>query len=276
MDSRFPKLGSMDAPPNPDPSPAARERLNATLGLLRSLAIYRRPGRQRALRRLYRPFIGRDDRVFDIGAHLGDRTLAFSRLGGHVIAVEPQPVLRRWLERGPGRRRNVTVRGEAVGAEPGTADLHISHRTPTVSTLSQRWTDELPRRNDGFRGVRWEDHLQVPVITLDDLIAEYGLPAFCKIDVEGYEVEVLSGLSQPIPALSLEFVAGALDIAIAGMERLAELGDYEFNVIAGEQREYRFARWQDRGRVRLWLEAHAADYGSGDLYARLRMPHARS
>ena len=265
---------SQATPPPSDASPAgARERLSATLGLLRSLLIYRRPGRQRALRQLYRPFIGRDDLVFDIGAHMGDRTRAFARLGGRVIAVEPQPVLRRWLERSTGRLRNVTVRGEAVGAQPGTATLHISHRTPTVSTLSPRWTDELPRRNDGFRHVRWEDRVEVPVITLDDLIAEYGLPAFCKIDAEGFELEVLSGLSRPIPAVSLEFVAGALDIAIAGMDRLAELGDYEFNVISGEQREYRFARWQDRRRVRMWLEAHASDYGSGDLYARL--PDAR-
>ena len=41
--------------------------------------------------------------------------------------------------------------------------------------------------------------------TLDTLVAEYGEPAFCKIDVEGFEVEALKGLSRPLRALSFEY-----------------------------------------------------------------------
>jgi FkbM family methyltransferase len=239
------------------------------LGILRSLVVYWRPGRQRALRRLYRPYVPRDALVFDVGAHLGDRTRAFADLGARVVALEPQPRLHAWLRRLVGSRPGVTLRGEAVGSEPGEAELALSRRTPTVSTLSRVWRTELGDRNPSFRDVTWDDTIRVRVVTLDMLIGEYGLPDFCKIDVEGFEAEVLSGLSRPLPALSLEFVAGALDIALACVRRLAELGQYEFNAIRGEERRYRFSGWLASGAMVDWLERGAEGLPSGDIYARL-------
>ena len=100
------------------------------LGLLRSLVIYWRPGRQRRLRQFYQPLVCPGDLVFDIGAHLGDRTLAFATLGARVVALEPQPQLFSWLNHLVGRHAKVTVRTEAVGRAVGTAQLAISRRTP--------------------------------------------------------------------------------------------------------------------------------------------------
>ena len=73
--------------------------LEQWLGLVRSLIIYWRPDRQRGLRELYRPVVGAGDLAFDVGAHLGDRTHAFRKLGACVVALEPQPAVRRWLVR---------------------------------------------------------------------------------------------------------------------------------------------------------------------------------
>ena len=70
-------------------------RVERWLGLARSLVIYWRPGRQRGLRELYRPFLCAGDLAFDVGAHLGDRTAAFQKLGARVVALEPQPAARR-------------------------------------------------------------------------------------------------------------------------------------------------------------------------------------
>lgn len=241
----------------------------AQLGILRSLAIYWRPGRQRGLRRLYRPFVPPSALVFDIGAHLGDRTRAFAALGARVIALEPQPHLFRWLQQLLGRRTAVILRPEAVGRAVGHATLAISRRTPTVSSLSPQWPGRLGRRNPSFMNVSWEESVQVPVVTLDQLIAEYGVPDFCKIDVEGFEAEVLAGLSHAVPALSLEFVAGALDVAVASVRRLNALGSYSFNAIAGEGRDFLFADWLQSGPLLAWLEGGAGGLASGDIYARL-------
>ena len=238
-------------------------------GLLRSLVVYWRPGRQRQLRRLYRPLVGAGDLVFDLGAHLGDRSAAFAALGARVVAVEPQPHVRRWLRRLVGRRRGITVRGEAVGRAVGTARLAISRGTPTVSTLADRWRRTLPAANPSFRGVRWESFVEVPVTTLDALIETYGVPRFCKIDVEGYEAEVLAGLTRPLPGVSVEYVAGSLELALACVERLRELGSYEFNAVRGEHRTFVFDTWTTADRIVGWLSTGAGGASSGDLYARL-------
>ena len=243
------------------------------LGLLRSLVVYWRPGRQRALKRLYRPLVKPGDLVFDIGAHLGDRTAAFVALGARVVALEPQPAVRRWLERIVGRREGVTVSGEAVGRAVGTARLAVSRRTPTLSTLADDWRAKLPEANPTFRNVRWEETVEVPVTTLDALIERYGVPRFCKIDVEGYEAEVLAGLSEPVPGLSVEFVSGGLEVAVACVRRLEALGSYEFNAITGERRSFMFDGWQTGESMARWLGDGAGGASSGDVYARLAVGH---
>ncbi|WP_018861273.1 FkbM family methyltransferase [Thioalkalivibrio sp. ALJ3] len=246
------------------------QRLQAWLGTLRSMAIYWRPGRQAGLRRLYAGFVRPGDLVFDIGAHIGDRTRAFAALGARVIALEPQPHILRLLRRATARLPGVRIRREAVGPKNGTAQLEVSRSTPTVSSVSRRFTSEIAKRNRSFRKVTWDDQVAVPMITLDHLIADHGLPAFCKIDVEGLEAEVLRGLSQPVPALSFEFVAGAEEVTEDCLEQLAALGDYEYNLIVGEQRRFRFDTWQTADTIRSWLEQHVERVGSGDIYARLR------
>ena len=245
-------------------------RLIGWWGVFRSLVVYWRPGRQRGLRRLYRDFVGPGDLVFDVGAHLGDRTRAFASLGARVVALEPQPRLLPWLRRLVGRDPLVTVRAEAVGRAPGTAELAVSRRNPTVSTLAEEWRGGIGERNPGFRGVRWEETVEVPVTTLDALIQEHGLPRFCKIDVEGFEEEVLAGLSRPVPGVSVEFVSGSLAVAVACIHRLEALGEYEFNAIPGEGREFHFPEWRGGQALAEWLEAGGEGISSGDLYARLR------
>jgi len=237
-------------------------------GFARSLAIYHgRPRHARRLRAHYGTLLGPGDLAFDVGAHVGDRARCWAALGARVVAIEPQPrfaVWLRWLFR---RTPGVTVVETALGAEAGTATLYESPRTPTVTTLSRPWAETVGRASS-FAGVRWQAQREVPVTTLDALIARFGSPRFCKIDVEGYEALVLAGLSTPLPLLSFEVVPAADGVARAALDRLEALGDHRFNVTLGERHRFLWPDWRPAAGVRRWLAARRPDDDSGDIYAR--------
>ena len=77
----------------------------------------------------------------------------------------------------------------------------------------------------------------MPLTTLDVLIERHGLPRFVKIDVEGFEDEVLAGLTRPLPALSFEFTTIQREVAYAAIERLVRGAPYAFNAVLGESQE---------------------------------------
>lgn len=225
------------------------------------------PGRARRLRAFYRPFVAPDSVCFDVGAHAGNRVRAWRALGARVVAVEPQRLFGALLERLYGDDPAVTLVRAALGARAGVAEILVSSRHPTVSTLSRDWAERVARSR-GFAGVRWDRRERVPVTTLDALIAEHGNPAFVKIDVEGAEAEVLAGLSTPVPALSFEFLPAAPEGALACLERLSVLGDYRYNWSLGERLRLESAAWVEPAAVRAFLERLPPEGPSGDVYAR--------
>ena len=237
---------------------------------MRSLLIYYgNPWRNKQLVRFYCQFIQPGDLCFDIGAHVGNRIWAWSRIGATVVGVEPQPALMRWLQRFFGRSAHVSLRQEAVGAEIGRAMMFVSSKNPTVTTLSQEWLSAV-KQDPSFASVSWETAVTTPVTTLDQLIKEYGMPVFCKIDVEGFELEVLQGLSQPIQTLSFEYIAAATEIAHACVDRLQTLGVYEFNWSPGEKQQLQFSTWRTASEIHTQINHFAGKTGqSGDIYARL-------
>ena len=244
--------------------------LRRAWGIARSLAMYHGiPGRHRRMVRFYRQFLGPGDVGFDIGAHVGSRVRPWRRLGARVIAVEPQPdclgVLRLFF----GRDEGVTIIGEAVGAAPGRARLALSTSTPTVSSLSPDWIESVTA-DRRFARVRWDRAVEVTLTTLDELIARHGVPDFVKVDVEGFEVEVLSGLSRPVPALSFEYLPPAHEAALTALDLVERLGAYEYNYAPIETMRFASARWLDAaGLVRL-LDRFRPLGRSGDVYARTR------
>jgi FkbM family methyltransferase len=156
--------------------------------------------------------------VFDIGANQGDKARVFRELVDTVICAEPDPDLVSILQFRFGRSSGVVIEPVAVGASAGMAQLH---RKPHhgFNTLSDKWSDEL-----GRAGIKDRDIVDVPLVTLDMLIARYNRPDYIKIDVEGYELSVLQGLSQSVPLLSFEAnLPTFADETVATVERLRTL-----------------------------------------------------
>ena len=240
-------------------------------GIARSLLIYYGlPWRPWQLRRFYGQFIGPGDLCFDIGAHVGNRMMVWLWLGAEVVGVEPQPACLAVLERLYGSHGRVQLLPTAVGDTPGQATLHINEKNPTITTLSTAWRDAV-QETASFAQEEWNTAVSVPVTTLDQLIADHGLPHFCKIDVEGFEAAVLRGLSQPIPLISVEFIPSTMGIAHECLDLLDALGNYRYNWSWGEQHRLQISdpAWLSPNEMRRQLDQMAAQENSGDIYARL-------
>ena len=238
-------------------------------GLARSVIIYYgKPGRARRDRRFYTQFIGPDALVFDIGAHVGNRVGVFLKLGARCIAIEPQPAFAALLQRLYGRRPNFKLVPSAVGSHAGSTALHISRRTPTVSTTNAEWQQQVSL-SPSFSDVSWDESVWTTQVTLDILIDRYGLPDLCKIDVEGSELAVLQGLSRPLPLLSFEYIPAVISAAAACIAHLESLGIYQYNWSRGESQRLREDYWLTPAEMTARLESLDPHEDSGDIYARL-------
>jgi FkbM family methyltransferase len=242
----------------------------AFASLHRSLDVYYGNAvRDAAMDALYARFLRPSDLAFDIGAHVGDRTGSFRRLGVCVVALEPQPLCARAIRAIYGDDPAVTLIEAACGERSGSVTLSINSANPTVSTASPDFVAAADGAG-GWEGQAWDKAVEVPCTTLDALIAQHGRPAFAKIDVEGFEAAVLAGLSQPLPALSFEFTTIQRDVAFACLDRLASLAPYAFDLALGESQVLTFNRWISKADMAAHIATlpHAAN--SGDIYCVLQ------
>jgi len=208
----------------------------------------------------YRQLIGPGTLCFDVGANVGTKTEVFLHLGARVVAFEPQMDCLNELQARLGRNRSLVKLQTALGRSCGSARLYV-HAHPTSSSLLPDWED------------RPVDTVTVPLTTLDEAVAQYGVPDYCKIDVEGYELEVLRGLNQPLPLISFEFHrrANGITEALKCISYLGQFGSISINLIGAEIPSFASAEWMMHDEfVRFFCDTvpGLTGYDYGDIFIR--------
>jgi FkbM family methyltransferase len=150
------------------------------------------PGAARFLASRVRP----GDVCLDVGANVGAYVLQlahWSRPGGRIIAFEPSPAAAAILThhvRLNGLAERVEIVRAAVGAEPGTATMHVAGADGRGRLGVEH--PELAGRTET---------LQVPVTTIDQYCGAHGImPAWILIDIEGFEIAALRGAGRTLAA----------------------------------------------------------------------------
>lgn len=215
----------------------------------------------------YSCYIKEGDLCFDIGANIGNRTKVFLKLGGTVVAVEPQDSCVKILKEKFGGNKNVHIIPKALDEKISQREIFID-TTTTLSSMSNDWIN-IVKSTGRFRDQSWDKKASIETTTLDLLIREFGKPSFCKIDVEGFEYNVLRGLSEPLRLISFEFIPEFNESTIKSIRHLSSLGAADFNYSNAEIMSLVLSDWVTADDI-LEVIANLPRDGSvfGDIYAR--------
>jgi FkbM family methyltransferase len=217
------------------------------------------------MRKFYASFIQKGDLVFDVGAHIGRYSEIFTDLGAKVVSVEPNPHCCKQL-RLLAKVRDVHVEPCAAGDTPGKLKLRICDDS-VLSTVADEYYEEASKAPI-HKHAHWMDSVDVDVVTLDQLAGRYGIPAFVKIDAEGYDDHVLRGMSFQPKALTFEYAQILPQVASRCFETPVLSSGYEFNFSRGLGSSFASEAWLSAEELRTRLPEFAGSEVYGDVVAR--------
>ncbi len=185
-------------------------------------------------RKFYAKMINKDDLCFDIGANIGAKSRVFLSLGAKVVAFEPQKSCKKELELI--KNKNFQYFSYAIGSNEELKDLFITNELE-VATLSVDFMNYVKSAN--LHQIKTE---KVTVKTLDVVVKKYGIPDFCKVDVEGFELAIFSSLSYELPLIEFEFTGGFLNDTIKIIKLLTKKHT-KFNYNLNEKSDFELSKW---------------------------------
>ncbi|MCX6268200.1 MAG: FkbM family methyltransferase [Bacteroidetes bacterium] len=214
----------------------------------------------------YGTFIKKNDLCFDVGANVGNRIIPLLELGAKVVAVEPQESCFKILKLKFGEKIEIVTKG--LGERECVQNFHISDAS-IISSFSEEWIDSV--KNDRFKQHNWDKVVKVEMTTLDRLIEKYSVPVFIKIDVEGYELNVLKGLTKPVKMISFEYTVPEQTNKVVECIEQIEKNDenIECNYSTGESMVLALKEWQSVEKIKKHIiTKEFIDTGFGDVYVR--------
>ena len=172
--------------------------------------------------------------IFDIGFNHGEFTNAcFSKFPNtQLVAVEANP----HLCNKDNNDNFVLVNRLVSDKDDSDIDFFIEHNADGISTASPEFMNNS-RFTKGSKYItttnnhNWSDAVKIPSITLDKLIENYGTPDLIKVDVEGYEYNVLKGLTKQAKDICFEYHEEMDEEVFKIVEHLESIGYNNFGMI---------------------------------------------
>jgi len=227
--------------------------------------------KMKKMQALYGQFVKPGYLCFDIGANMGSRVATFLSLKARVIALEPQQKCVQELKK-VFDKYDVTVIPKGVGSTNEVKEFFLAD-DPLVSSFNQEWIKGM--KDTHLQKKNWNKTEKIEIVTLDMLMKEYGVPDFIKIDTEGFELEVIKGMSTPVRALSFEYTLPHLkEQVIICVDLLNGLYKKKvmFNICRDESYAMKFDDWMDAEKLKTILrseEFNKNNYGVyGDIYVK--------
>ncbi len=216
--------------------------------------------------KFYSQFVNAEDLVFDVGANVGNRTEPLLNIGTRVVAVEPQEECYKLLKKRFGN--NIEIVPMGLGEKEEIKNFFVSNAS-SISSFSEDWIESV--KTQRFKDYTWAKPIKINVTTLNKLIDKYGVPKFIKIDVEGYELEVLKGLTYAVDIISFEYtVPEQIQKAIDCINQVEKFNsEIECNFSIGESMKFELENWQSATNIKNFIntkEFISTDFG--DIYIR--------
>lgn len=209
----------------------------------------------------YKKIIKKGNLCFDIGANIGGKSKLFLSLNASVIAFEPQSKCVPFLNQIKNSRFKFYPFG--VGSKNEKKLLNLANHIE-VATFSNKMIDFYTSEN-----LQWKNNEEAIVKKLDTLIDEFGLPNFCKIDTEGFELEILANLTYKIPIIEFEFNEGFIKETLLSLDALDNLGNYEFNFMLNEHPKFINKNWSAISVIKKQINELHKKKLHGNLFAKL-------
>lgn len=181
--------------------------------------------------------------IFDVGLNIGNKSAKFLQCGAKVVGFEPQTDCYNHAVSKLSKFDNFKAENIALDSKEGEALFYRSNYN-TLSSMSKEFTNKANKNR--WAGAKWSLVPEViKVSTLDLMIEKYGKPKYIKIDVEGYEYQVLQGLTQAIDYISIEYTPELYKESERCLKYLHALNNNNclYNYVYRENDHYQFQNW---------------------------------
>lgn len=214
--------------------------------------------------RFYKSLLKENSLCFDIGANIGYKSSVLLDLKHKVVAFEPQEECHKVLTKIQKFNPNFTVSKLAIGSENKEQDMWMGNHIE-IATLSNKFKSYFTTDT-----IFWNQKNRVKVVTLNSQIERYGIPEFCKIDVEGYEYEVLKNLKYKIPLIEFEFTGGFINETMQCITTLSDLSAYSYNLMLNEKPKFVFKNWLSSTVIQSKINGMNIKNLHGNIFAKLK------